>query len=72
MSWQGGKVVSWQDGKGERMVRQKGGRHLVLCKGGGHKMSLRFYLFVSVNQGNEGVGWVQDFLLWLQRWKDSP
>ena len=28
-------------------------------------MSPRFHLFVSdVNQGNEGVGWVQDFLVW--------
>ena len=26
-------------------------------------MSPRFYLFVSdVNQGNKGVGWIQDFL----------
>ena len=31
------------------------------------------HLFVSyVNQGNEGVGWVQDLLAWLQGWKDSP
>ena len=36
-------------------------------------MSPRFHLFVSyVNQGNEGVGWVQDLLAWLQGWKDSP
>ena len=69
--WQGGKggkVVRWQGGKGGRVVRQKGGRYLVLFKGGGHKMSPRFHLFVSdVNQGNEGVGLVQDFLMWLQR-----
>ena len=39
----------------------------------GDKMNPRFHLFVSdVNQGNEGVGWVQDFLAWLQGWKDSP
>ena len=45
------------------MVRKKGGRYLVLFKGGGHKISPRFHLFVSdVNQGNEGVVWVQDFL----------
>ena len=61
--WQGGKVVRWQCGKGRRMVRQKGGRYLVLFKGVRHKMSPRFHLFVShINQGNEGVGWVQDFL----------
>ena len=40
--------------------------------GGGDKMSPRFYLFGSdVNQGNEGVGWVQDFLVWSQGYKDS-
>ena len=45
------------------MVRQKGGRYLVLFKGGGHKMSPRFHLFVSdINQGNDEVGCVQDFL----------
>ena len=54
-------------------MRQKGGRYLVLFKSGGHKMSPKFHLFVSdVNQGNEGVGWVQDFLAWPQGWKDSP
>ena len=54
------------------MVRQKGEGYLVLFKGGGHKMSLRFYLFVSdVNQGNKGLGWVQDFLARPQGWKDS-
>ena len=73
MRWEGGKVVRWQGGKGERMVRQKGGRYLVLFKGGGHKMSPRFNLFVSdVNLGNEGVGFVQDFLAWPQGWKESP
>ena len=60
--------MRWQDG---RMVRQKGGRCLVLFKGGAHKMNPRFHLFVSdVNQGKEGVGWVQDFFVWLQGWKD--
>ena len=72
--WQGekgGKVVRWQTRKGGRMVRQKDGRYLVLFKGGGHKMSPRFHLLVfDVNQGNKGVGWVQDFLVWLQGWKD--
>ena len=54
-------------------MRQKGGRYLVLFKDGGHKMSPRFHLFLSdVNQGYKGLGWVQDFLAWPQRWKDSP
>ena len=55
------------------MVWQKGGRYLVLFKGGRHKLSPGFHLFVSdVNQGNERVGWDQNFLAWLQGWKDSP
>ena len=38
------------------MVKQIGGRYLVLFKDGGHKTSPRFHLFVSdVNQGNEGL-----------------
>ena len=36
---------------------------LVLFKDGGRRVSPIFHLFVSdVNQGNEEVGWVQDFL----------
>ena len=32
----------------------------------------KIHLFISdVNKGNEGVGWVQDFLAWPQGWKDS-
>ena len=55
------------------MVRQKGGRYLVLFNGGGHKTSPRFHLFVSdVNLGNERVGFVQDFLAWPQGCKESP
>ena len=57
--WQGGKggkVVRWQGGNGGRMVSQKGGRYQVLFKGGGHKMTPRFHLFVSdFNQGNKGL-----------------
>ena len=35
-------------------------------------MSLRFHLFVfDVNQGNEETGWIQDFLVLPQGWKDS-
>ena len=64
--------MRWQGGKGGRMVRQKGGRYLALFKGGEHKMSPRFHLFVcDVNQGNEGVEWIQDFLVWPHGWKDS-
>ena len=56
-----------------RMVSQEGGRYLVLFKVGRHKMSPRFQSFISdVNQGNEGMGWVQGFLAWPQGWKDSP
>ena len=76
MRWEGGesgRVVRWQGGKGGRMVRQKGGRYLVLFKDRRHKMIPWCHLFVSdVNQGNKGVGWVQDFLAWLQVCKDSP
>ena len=82
--WEGGRVVRWESGKGGRvvrwqgrkrwrMVRQVSEKYLVLFKGGGHKMSRRFHLFISdFNQGNEGVGWVRDFLARLQGWKDSP
>ena len=58
MRWEGGKggrVMRWQGGKGGRVVRWEGGRFLVLFKGGEHRVSLRFCLFVSdVNQGNKG------------------
>ena len=64
--------MRWQGGKDGNMVRQKGGKYLVLFKGGGQKMSLRFHLFASVNQGNKGMEWVQDFLAWPRGWKDSP
>ena len=54
-----------------RIVRQKGVMYLVLFKGGGHKLSPRFHLFVSdVNQGNKEVRWVQNFLACPQEWKD--
>ena len=65
--------MKWEGGKGGKVVRwerwengeAESGRYLVLFKGGGHKRGPRFHLFVSdVNQGNEGVGWVQDFLVW--------
>ena len=59
MTWKdekGGRVMRWQDGKGGRVVRWEGGRFLVLFKGGEHRVSPRFYVFVSdLNQGKEGV-----------------
>ena len=59
-----GKVVELQGGKG--------GRFLVLFKSEGRRVSPRLHIFVSdVNQGNDGVGWVQDFLAWPQGWKES-
>ena len=42
-------------------------------KGGGCRVAPRFHLFVSdVDQQNKGAGWVQDYLAWPERWKDSP
>ena len=44
---------------------RESGRYLVLFEGGGHRISPRFHFFISdVNQGNEGVRWVQDFLVY--------
>ena len=57
MRWEGGKggkVMRWQGGKGGRVVRWEGGRFLVLFKGRKHRVSPRFFPFVSdVNQWNE-------------------
>ena len=56
MRWEGGKGgrMRWQGGKGRRVVRWEDGRFLVLFKGGEHRVSPRFYVFVSdVNQGNK-------------------
>ena len=51
-----GRVMRWQCGKDGRMVKWEGGRFLVLFKGGEHRVSPRFCLFVSdVNQGNKGA-----------------
>ena len=50
LRWDGGKggrVMRWQHGKGGRVRRWEGGRFLVLFKGGGHRASSKFYLFVS-------------------------
>ena len=55
------------------MVRSEGGGLLVLHKGGECRVTPRFHLLVSdVNQGKEKTGWIQDFLVWPQEWKDSP
>ena len=49
-----------------------GGEVPVLFKGGEFRVTPRFHLLVSdVNQGEEKVGWNQDFLVWPQEWKDS-
>ena len=54
--WEKWRVMGWQDGEGGRVVRWEGGRFLVLFKGEKHRVSPRFYFFVSdVNQGNEGM-----------------
>ena len=57
--WEGGKggrVMSWQGGKDGGVVRWEGRRFLVLFKGGEHRVSPRFHLFVpDVNQGNKGA-----------------
>ena len=46
--WKGNEVVRWER---QREVRWEGGRFLVLFKGGKHRVSPRFYIFVSdVNQ----------------------
>ena len=55
--WEVGEVGRWERWKGNEVVRWEDGRFLVLFKGGEHRVSPRFYLFVSdVNQGNEGDG----------------
>ena len=44
-------------------MKWEAGRFLVLFKGGEHRVSSRFYLFISdVNQGDEGDG-LKIFLL---------
>ena len=57
MRWEGEKgerVMRWEGGKDGRVVRWGIGRFLVLFNGGEHRVSPRFYLFVShVNQGNK-------------------
>ena len=52
--WEGWKVVGVT-------------RVMVLFKGGGCRVSARLNGIVSdVNQGNNGVRWVQDFPPWIQ------
>ena len=65
--------MRWQGGEGGIVVRSEGEGFLVLFKGGECSMILRFHLFVfDVNQGKIKAGWIQDFLVWSQEWKDSP
>ena len=46
---------------------------MFIFKGGGRRVAPRFHVFVSdVDQRNEGAGWVQDYLAWPERWKNSP
>ena len=66
--WEVGEVERWERWKGKEMTRRErresgevgrweGGRLLFFFKGGEHRVSPRFYLFVSaVNQGNEEDG----------------
>ena len=61
--WEGSEVGRWERWENEAERSEVPG----FIKGGGHKICLRFHLLVSdVNQGNKGVGWVQDFLAWPQ------
>ena len=65
--WEGSEWERWENGETERWE--------VPCfiQGWGTQDESKISSFVSdVNQGNEGLGWVQDFLVWLQGWKDSP
>ena len=44
-----------------------------MFKGGKCRVTPKFHLFISdVNQGKGKASWIQDFLVWLQEWKDSP
>ena len=64
--------MKWQGGEGGRVVRSEGGGFLVLFKGGECRVTPRFHLLVSdINQRKERAGWIQDFLVWVQEWKDS-
>ena len=75
MRWpagKGGRIMRWQVGKGGRVVRWEGGRFLVLFKGWHHRVSPRYYVFVSdVNQGSKGA-WIEDFLACPQGWNNTP
>ena len=62
----GRKVVRWEGGEGGKVVRWEGGRFLILFKGGGCRVSLRFHLFVSVSQEKKWAGWINEFLAWPQ------
>ena len=63
--WEGSEVARWNSG---RMVKHKRGRYLVLFKGGAHKMSPRFHLFVSDVKGTKG--W-DEFKIFLRGRRDG-
>ena len=81
---EGGRVVRSEGGKGGRVARSEGGEggrvvrsecegFLVLFKGGECRVTPIFHIFVSdVNHRKGKAGWIQDFLVWPQEWKDSP
>ena len=57
-----GREVRWQWDKGGGVARWQGGRFLALFKGWKRRVTPRLHLFVpDVNQGIEGVRWVQYF-----------
>ena len=58
---EGSEVARWKRWESSEVVRWE---VPVSFKGGVRRVNLRFHLF--------GAGWVQDYLVWLQRWKDSP
>ena len=56
MRWKGGRVKRWQGGKRGRLMKQEGGKHLLLFKGGRRWISPRFHLFVSDVNQRDGMG----------------
>ena len=65
--------MRWEGGNGGRVMRRPGGRFLVLFKSGQHRVSPRFYYFVSdVNQVKKGNGMHGGYIVCPQGWKYSP
>ena len=70
--WEDSEVARWNRWKSSEVPRWEV-PGFIQGWGGDTWVSPRFCLFVSdAHQRNEGVGWVQDFLVWLKEWKDSP